>query len=172
MMERTHRSETELRTATFSRCEAYRYRLTIEWEPLSLKVAVIGLNPSTATELVDDNTVRRLKKWARDFGFGGLHMLNAYAYRSTDPKGLLRVDDPVGQFTDEWIGELVESAGMVVCCWGGNISPDREQQLLELLSGKGTAICCFAVTKTGRPGHPLYLKSPLVAKEFDTKAAK
>lgn len=163
-MDRTHEANGELRTATYSSCERYRYRLTIEWEPGMELAAVIGLNPSTATEREDDNTVRRVKNWARQNGYGGFHMLNAYAFRSTDPKRLWKTESPVGRFNDEWIVDLATSADVVVCCWGGNIKLPREEQILELL--KNVNPQCFSTTKAGRPGHPLYLPSPLTAVDW------
>lgn len=51
----------------------------------------ILLNPSTATEYADDPTVSGCVERAVLAGFGALVVANAFAYRSTDKQGLLRV---------------------------------------------------------------------------------
>ena len=74
--------------AHFSPCERYRYRLWRCWDASKWKLAIIGLNPSTATHEEDDPTIRRCIGFAKRDGYGGLLMLNLFALRSTDPKGL------------------------------------------------------------------------------------
>jgi len=73
--------------ARFSPCSTWRYSLTRKWNALPL-LGFIGLNPSTADETEDDPTIRRCIGFARDWGFGGIVMLNLFAYRSTDPRQL------------------------------------------------------------------------------------
>ena len=74
-------------TALFSGCGQYRYRLTRTWGPAA-HVVFIGLNPSTADAALDDPTIRRCSAFARSWGFDGLIMLNAWAFRSTHPPAL------------------------------------------------------------------------------------
>ena len=57
------------------------------------------LNPSTADETSNDPTVGRCQRRAVQMGYGGLYVGNIFAWRSTDPKGLLDTDDPVGSGT-------------------------------------------------------------------------
>lgn len=150
-------SYREVRTASYSSCEKYRWALSIRWDHGD-RVAFVGLNPSTATEEADDPTVRKLKHWAMDNSFGSMSMLNAYGFRSTDPKGMRLVDDPVGHANDVFIRKELESCKFAVACWGANCDPDRQRELAGIIT---KPIYCFAVTKAGFPGHPLYLKTPM-----------
>ena len=147
------RDENTSASATYSDCEKYRYELAISWSQKP-PVMVIGLNPSTATEIDNDPTITRLEKWARRNGFGSLRMLNAYAYRSTDPKGLWKVADPVGPGNLDRI--LYRSWNWTtVCAWGTNIKRAHEFELLKMMSG--ASLYCFKRTAAGHPSHPLYL---------------
>ena len=57
---------------------------------------MIGLNPSTPDESLDDPTIRKCIGYARRWGLGGLHMLSLSALRSTDPKNIMAAAEPVG----------------------------------------------------------------------------
>lgn len=146
--------------ARFSECGLYRYWLTREWDLSRPKAVFIGLNPSTADANVDDPTMRRIQGFCRRDGYGAFTMLNLYGIRSTDPKGVMSVDDPVGPDTDHWIAMCVESADAVVCCWGYQTwLGERPRRVFDMARESGAAVLCFGMTKTGQPRHPLYLKS-------------
>ena len=80
-------------------------------------VAFIGLNPSTADEVKNDPTVRRCIIFAKDVGFGGMVMLNAFAYRATDRNEMKRRDGPGGagqrRLSDRGV-EVVRAGGRVL----------------------------------------------------------
>lgn len=115
-------------TAVFSPCRRYRYRLERELGALASTrgaVAFVGLNPSTADETVDDPTIRRCMRFARDWGFRRLVMANAYAWRSTDPAGLWTALDPVGPDNDAHLEAIAGDVELVVVAWGKHARPDR-----------------------------------------------
>ena len=143
------------RRAVFSRCERYRYSLTID--SLDNPCCFVGLNPSTADEFVDDPTVRRCRNFARDWGYSGLVMLNAYGFRSTDPKGLLTIDDPVGSGNDDAMKEWFARCRRILLAWGKHADPVRTARIHELLAPHRSK--CFALVKNkdGSPKHPLYV---------------
>lgn len=152
----------ETRTAHFSTDRAYRYWLKIVWDESLPLLCVVGLNPSTADEVKDDPTLRRVKGFARSYGLGGVLMLNAFAYRSTDPAGLIPLGDPCGPENTidnflKWIKEF--NVGMTVAAWGSNITKKPLRYRLEELNAVGWL--CFRKTKTGLPEHPLYLPKDL-----------
>jgi hypothetical protein len=79
-------------SATFDDTRKYRYTLLRYWGPSTDMplVLFIGLNPSTADEKVLDPTVRKCCIWAKEWGYGGMIMMNVYAFRSTDPRGYFK----------------------------------------------------------------------------------
>jgi hypothetical protein len=143
--------------AQFSPCRTWRYTLTRRWADFGT-VNFIGLNPSTADESNLDPTCRRCVGFAQAWGFGTYVMTNLFAYRSTDPKGLLAADDPVGPDNDVAIRRVAKQSSLVVAAWGVHGAwNDRGVQVAKMLHGIGVAVFCLGVTKAGHPRHPLYL---------------
>lgn len=147
--------------AVFSEDRLYRYLLWRRWAPCTSAgmVGFIGLNPSTAGETTNDPTVRRCIGFAQAWGFDGMVMLNAFAFRATDPKVMKLASDPVGMANDDAIRLAARSLFQIVCCWGNHGKHQvRGQAVLQLLKG-----LCYPVhlglTQHGEPKHPLYLRS-------------
>src|SRR5690606_14314462 len=88
--------ETYQAGAEFSACGTYRYRLWRIWDTDKPLLLWIMLNPSTADDKQLDPTCARCQKWAQTWGYGGFMVANVFALRSTDPKGLYSINDPVG----------------------------------------------------------------------------
>jgi hypothetical protein len=144
--------------AIFDPTGMYRYSLWREWCPDSPPVAFIMLNPSTADDRKDDPTIRRCIGFAHTWGFGALEVVNLFAYRATDSRKLLGVDDPVGPENDEYIMQAVERCSYVVVAWGTKgLLLDRNRQVIRLLAGL-RHVGCLGVTKDGHPRHPLYVR--------------
>jgi hypothetical protein len=155
--------------ATFSPCRTYRYALWREWDTSLPTVVFCGLNPSTADETQDDPTIRRELGYAKAWGFGRYVKVNAYALRSTDPKGLWKVEDPYGPDNIATISEWSRKAQLFVAAWGNNIRPDQVWKLRLLFDVNRTKVHVIGLTKAGQPIHPLYqLKT---AKPFLWRAA-
>ena len=133
----------------------YRYVLRRVWDNSKPKIAFIGLNPSLANEQIDDNTVRKCINIARKNGFGQLAMLNAYAYRSTDPSALKTIPSPEGESNDLYILQECKTSGKVVVAWGSHVLDQRHNSLLKLL--ENFSLWCFCKNKDGKPKHPLYV---------------
>lgn len=148
--------------AVFSPCKAYRYYLKRVWDASKPLGAFIMLNPSTATETVNDPTVRRCVGYLWDWGYGGMIVGNAFALRSTDPEGLKKVSDPVGPDNDAWIISIAREAELVVCGWGNHgLLWGRGAMVLKTIRAAGAKPHALAVTGRGQPGHPLYLAADL-----------
>lgn len=125
----------------------------------------IGLNPSTADESINDPTIRRCINYAKDWGYGAMIMANIFAYRSTDPKGLKEVSDPIGPENDASIIKIAWEAAVVVLCWGGHGKYlNRGNTIVQLLKDK-VPLKCIEVGN-GFPKHPLYLKKDLAPIPF------
>lgn len=180
---------TFLEPATFSPCRTWRYVLRRDTgnspagRPPSVlmshsSVAFIGLNPSTADERINDPTVRRCIGYARDWGYDEMVMLNIFAFRSTDPKALYQVPDPIGPLNDEHLIREARHADLVVCAWGvrGAFVPPpsayppnmlmlalcpRGELVRRLLDRVGVEPYALGLTKGGHPKHTLYLPKNL-----------
>ena len=151
------------KTASFSSCRKYRYSLSRIWDKQKKFVLFIGLNPSTADEEVDDPTIRRCSGYAQKWGYGGLIMVNLFAYRTTLPSNLKKVKYPVGRDNDKYIVKLSKKADITVAAWGNNgILYRRDKQVLSLVPN----LMCLKVNKSGQPAHPLYLKKDLKLTKF------
>lgn len=143
--------------AHFSPDRLYRYMLLRRWDSSRPTAMFVGLNPSTADETLDDPTIRRCIRYAKDWGYGALLMGNIYALRSTDPKGLNAVEHPTGPDNDAWLEKMGRSAGIVVAAWGAWPGPvkSRPQRVAELFE----KLHALGLTANGEPRHPLYMKA-------------
>lgn len=139
----------------------YRYRLTREWTAGTTKMTFVMLNPSTADADLDDPTIRRCMGFARRDGFGGLHVVNLYAYRATDPREMKRAIDPVGPENDTMLSLAFDTARVhhapVIAAWGTHGDPYRVRQVRRLMDGAD--VYALGVTKDGAPKHPLYIRA-------------
>lgn len=144
--------------AVFSPCGAYRYRLERTVTPqLERVVAFIMLNPSTATEHVDDPTIRRCIGFARSWDAGRLVIGNLFALRATDPRVMKAHAEPVGPDNDQHLLAVAREAHLVVCAWGNHgAHRGRAREVVELLRGAGAELHSLRITKAGQPEHPLY----------------
>ena len=148
--------------AYFSSDRRFRYTLTREWDASFPKVAFIGLNPSTADETQDDPTIRRCIGFAKAWGFGGLLMLNLYAYRATKPADMWKAQkrgvDIIGGM-DNWVDSLksyAASCGLVIAAWGAH-GTERGRAVQK----QWPELHYLALNNDGSPKHPLYLKGSL-----------
>lgn len=140
----------------------YRYQLWRIWDESKPLAVFIMLNPSMADENEDDPTIRRCMNYARSWGFGGIKVVNLFAYRATNPKELAKVADPVGPENHlNIISAISKCTGIVVAAWGANASRIvQDNKIIDLLKFRGH-IYCLDLTKDGHPKHPLYLKADL-----------
>lgn len=144
----------------------YRYSLTRCWDVMGSKMTFIMLNPSTADANQNDPTITRCMNFARRWGFGSLEVVNLFAYRSTDPRLLSIVDDPVGPDNDTYILNAIRRSELVVLAWGTKgVLRQRDQEVLDLISDYD--LYALDVSKHGHPKHPLYLRSEVSPTRFE-----
>lgn len=154
--------------ATFSPCRKYRYRLWRYWDKSKKPtITFVMNNPSTADEIDNDPTVERCEHRARMLGYGGMEVVNLFAFRSTDPDVMKSENDPVGADNNEAIIEAAKNSGRVVCAWGNHGGHmDRGAEVVKLLRKHGITPYCLTVTAEGHPGHPLYVGYDVEMKPF------
>lgn len=159
-----------LRFHAFSDDRVYRYTLWRDWSDDSLEleeregnhshqfVQFIGLNPSTADETRDDNTLRKCIGFAKRWGYGALCMTNLFAFRATNPKDMLKAADPIGTGNTGHILRCAREAGIVIAAWG--VKGEYKAQdlaILVALRDIGVTLKCLRMNDDGTPEHPLYV---------------
>jgi hypothetical protein len=142
--------------ANISADRVYRYSLWRIWEPTQPLVMFIGLNPSTADATTDDHTIRRCLWFSSDWGYGGLVMTNLFAFRATDPKGMLAAPSPVGSKNDRVITQWAQRASVIVAIWG---TKGQHMERHQAIASQFSNLYCLGVTKDGYPHHPARLRS-------------
>ena len=145
----------------------YRYSLIRQWDEF-VRVVFVMLNPSTADAKKDDPTIRRCILFAQKWGYGGIEVVNLFAYRTTNPKELERVPDPIGRDNDFYIRQAVNRCGLVVAAWGANpIAIHRAMPVVGLIKTEaGELLRCLGKTKSGAPRHPLYVPAEQKLESF------
>lgn len=148
--------------AIYSPCRQYRYILHRRWESYrpDRSVMFIMLNPSTATEGIDDPTVRKCRSYAMRWGYNHLIVGNLMAYRATEPMLLRGLADPVGPDNLAHLRDAIETyAPTLICAWGclprrlTHVAPRTVAMLRDLT----VQPYVLRLNIGGEPGHPLYL---------------
>ncbi len=158
------------RRAYISECEKYRYQLYRRWDESLPMVMFLMLNPSTADANIDDPTIRRCIAFARSWGFGGLYVGNLFAFRSTDPKEILKCEEPIGSDNSLHLKKMASKCELIVCAWGNSPIVDKLGKRFgsDYLPLKGlTNLRYLELSNDGTPKHPLYLKGDLIPQEFN-----
>lgn len=158
-----------LRTEAYlSEDRRYRYWLLRVWDETLPLLCVIGLNPSTADEKTDDPTIRKTIGFARQWGYGGVLMLNVGAFRATQPAQWKAAMDPFGPENSidclrEYIGRFKPKT--VIAAWGNNCGRNRAAHRVAAIVKGITGMMCWGRNTNYTPRHPLMLpySTPLEA---------
>lgn len=148
--------------AEFSDDRKYRYALWRIWESTKPLVMFVGLNPSSASEIDSDPTIKSVGRIARHNGYGGFYMMNCFPYVSTDPKALYDFGNT--KLNDYWLMKISAICQDVVFAWGTFEvvkKTGRDKQLLAMFP----SALAITILPDGSPKHPLYCKktSQLIA---------
>lgn len=149
--------------ARFSDDGVYRWWLTREFggdRPL----ACCGLNPSTATADINDQTIRKDIGFARLWRCGLVIKVNAYGFRATQPAVMNRARaagaDIVGPDNDRWIVQAIDMVsivgGIFMVAWGNHIEPHRQRDIARMLHDRSVVPMCLGTNGNGTPKHELY----------------
>lgn len=148
--------------AEFSQDRKYRYALWRVFDSSKPKIMFIGLNPSTANYAQDDPTIRRVKRFAADWGYGGVYMMNLFAFVTAYPEELKKCDNPIGD-NDKWLKEIAEKCNGIIFAWGNfKEAQDRGEQVMKMFPSARA----LAINKNGSPKHPLYVKADVIPIPF------
>jgi hypothetical protein len=151
--------------AIFSDCRRYRYALWRVWDESKPKVMFIGLNPSTANETSNDNTITKVVKIAKNNGYGGVYMTNLFAWVTAYPEELKKCNNPLGE-NNYWLITISGMCKDVVFAWGNfKEAQERSKEVIENFS-MFIQPKCITQNKNGSPKHPLYCKDESILKLF------
>lgn len=164
------------RETIFSPCRRYRYTLwrrvpvTFNFEERDGRrnaLQVIGLNPSTADEKVNDPTVRRCIDFASRWGFSWMCMTNLFGYRATDPRDMQKQKDPFGDDNFTLVQKVAEECDMILCAWGAHPRMcGIDKIMLDMLEPQKEKFRHLGLTKNGKPRHPLYVQRDTKPQQF------
>jgi len=141
--------------AIFSENKKYRYVLVREWDNNKPPIMIISLNPSTADEKTDDQTIRRCVGFAKNWGYGKLFVTNLFSFRATHPRDLFNSKNPIGEKNDYWLRKLSKGVDKVVLAYGNHGKfKGRHNEILKIIENP----YCIKKSKNNMPMHPLYLK--------------
>jgi hypothetical protein len=146
--------------AEFNADRRYRYRLWRIWREELPIINWLMLNPSTADETRDDPTIKKCIAWSINWGYGGLNILNIFAFRSTHPINLVGLKNAaVGEANDATIRKTLEIDAPIVCAWGKVFKglEFRREQIWRLLRPFQDRLLCLRTNQDGSPQHPLYI---------------
>ncbi len=115
-------------------------------------------NPSTADGDRDDPTIRKIIKFTKSWGYGGLYVGNLFPFRATNPKDLLKKSfeeiAPLENF--KHIREMVAVCDLHILAYGNPVVEDAKPEFFDKRWHH-----LGELTKYDNPRHPLYLKDDL-----------
>jgi hypothetical protein len=151
------------RGADFSPCRKYRYSLWRIWDESLPAVMFIGLNPSKADESENDNTIRRVVGMAKEWGYGGVYMLNCFPFISTNPDDLK--DFGNSEENDHHIRYYAQICEEIIFAWGAFEivkASGRGEELKKMFPNAKALI----INRDGSPRHPLYVPKSVTPIKF------
>lgn len=149
------------RSAIISICGLYRYELRRIWDDSLPLLPVCMLNPSLADGEREDPTLLALIHFARLWGYGGLLIVNFYAFRSPSPKEMFaQGHHAFGPDNDNHIKSAIryarDNGGKLLAAWGNDgIVGGYHTYFTMLARDHGVELICLGTTNSGCPKHPM-----------------
>lgn len=156
------------KSALISDDGVFRYWLKRQWDDALKTLAWCCLNPSKADADIDDPSVRKMIAFSKLFGYGGLVLVNLFAFRSTDPAKVPAGDLGIGPDNDDWIWTYAREHPIVLA-WGSHklAAACRGWEVRKMLEDAGVReVYCLGKTNTGHPRHPLYVSYETALEPF------
>ena len=151
-------------SAKFNKARTKRYSLFRKWSDKPITVWIM-LNPSVADEKRDDKTILKCIKFSKNWGYGGLYVINLCSDINTCPKetiSKLNAKQEIDSISLSYMIDAIKNSKTVYCAWGFGISTPK--WLTIILKNKTTK--ALSLSKLATPKHPLYLDPKLVPVNF------
>ena len=161
-------------TAIYSGCGSYRYWFNHVWDRSRPPLLICMLNPGTTAEADPlkghHPTRQKCIAVARREGYGGIMVVNLFAWRCQKPQQLRGISDPFGPQNDAMLAgtaAIAHARGKpILCAWGtkGRMF-GADQRALSIFKKADVRLVCLGKTQKGYPRHPLHADrtQPLVA---------
>lgn len=138
-------------------------------------IICFGVNPSTATDLVFDRTINKIRSFAKIYGFDSWLMLNLYAQRATNPDDL---HEQINEDLHTTHLEIIKNILLqydnltIIAAWGNLITKRKYlnqclKDIVAILPNNVEWKSIGEVSKVGHPKHPLYLSYTTPLLDFD-----
>jgi hypothetical protein len=113
------------------------------------------MNPSSATDVFDDATSKKLTRHSRRLGYGGLFLLNVMDYRATDPNEL----PPEQERSDRnlhYIRKCAQFSEHLIVAYGALQKKNRWREFAteSLRQAEGLERRCVSLNQDHTPRHP------------------
>lgn len=140
-------------SAIFSNCRRFRFLLSRKWNNKP-NLLFIGHNPSTADEINNDQTTKKIIGYAKIWGYGGINIvnLNPYVARNKKVADSIKCNIFIYLFTIFYIIYMSLLHKKIIYAWG---STKKEPIWLKLIILNPL---CIRILKNGNPAHPCRAK--------------
>jgi hypothetical protein len=140
----------------------FRWRLDREVQDEGIVAALVGVNPSDAGAVKNDQTIRKDLGFAQRLGWRRIIKVNKFAFRATDVRELASAFDPIGPENDAHLARAFEDADVIVPCWGPlSKLPKRLRrryiEVCRIIERAGKPVMCLGTANDGQPRHTLML---------------
>ncbi|MFN7400357.1 MAG: DUF1643 domain-containing protein [Sandaracinobacter sp.] len=147
--------------ASLSECGTWRWLLDRRWDVNRPILVVCMLNPSTADAQKNDPTVLALIHFAKLWGYGGITIVNLYAFRSPSPavmKASPQRHSPRNtKLLEHFVPMQALHAGCILVAWGndGDFEGWASWFTNRMTVAHGLDLICLGKTSSGAPKHPM-----------------
>lgn len=140
--------------------DCYRYELRRVWNDGLPLLVVCMLNPSTADHEINDPTILALIHFAKLWGYGGIIVVNLFAFRAPHPKVMMAADSPIGSDNHIHLQSALvyarDNGGRLLAAWGnGGTFEGRADWFCSRACMHKVSLICLGTTKDWHPKHPM-----------------
>lgn len=148
--------------AVISPDDVYRYELVRIWDASLPLLSVVMVNPSTADHTKNDPTIVKVMEFARRLGYGGIIVVNLFAFRATDVNELRAALDPVGPLNRVYIECAMLRTRTTLVAWGASGKLPRQlrdqwRTVIRIASLMNRPLYCLTTCNDGHPKHPVMI---------------
>lgn len=148
-----------------SACGKYRYSFKSVWENAKTQAMFIFLHPTD-----NSDAEHKAMELAHFWGYGGVTVCWLFGLICKDAKSMKATEEPVGEYTDQFIKNEAKKHGLIVAAWGTHgTHKERYKDVLGIL--KNYNISCVKKSTKGFPselGNLEIADEPILFKKVGT----